>query len=68
MAAGSTSHFIAPVISIPLLEPGDRLTLAEFERHYGAMPEVKKAELIEGIVYMPLPVRMDVQRAHRQCF
>jgi hypothetical protein len=29
------------------LEPGDRLTRAEFERRYDAMPEVKKAELIE---------------------
>jgi Uma2 family endonuclease len=34
------------------------LTRAEFERRYRAMPGVKKAELIEGIVYMPSPVRM----------
>ena len=39
------------------LENGDRLTRAEFERRYAAMPEVKKAELIEGVVYMGLPVR-----------
>ena len=39
------------------LEPGDRLTRAEFERRYEAMPELKKAELIEGVVYMPSPVR-----------
>ena len=39
------------------LENGDRLTRAEFERRYGAMPDVKKAELIEGIVHMPSPVR-----------
>ncbi len=38
------------------LETGDRLTRAEFERRYRAMPSVKKAELIEGIVYMPSPV------------
>jgi Putative restriction endonuclease len=44
--------------SVPALEPGDRLTRAEFERRYEAMPEVKKAELIEGVVYMPSPVRM----------
>lgn len=43
--------------AIPLLENGDRLTRPEFERRYTAMPEVKKAELIEGIVYMPSPVR-----------
>jgi Uma2 family endonuclease len=45
------------------LENGDRLTRAEFERRYEAMPEVKKAELIEGVVYMPSPVR---QNAHSQ--
>jgi hypothetical protein len=43
---------------IPALEPGDRLSRAEFERRYEAMPHVKKAELIEGVVYMPSPVRM----------
>ncbi len=45
--------------SIPPLENGDRLTRAEFERRYEAMPGIKKAELIEGIVYMPSPVRVD---------
>jgi hypothetical protein len=43
---------------VPPLENGDRLTRAEFERRYKAMPNVKKAELIEGIVYMPSPVRL----------
>jgi Uma2 family endonuclease len=46
--------------SVPLilpLENGDRLTRAEFERRYHAMPNVKKAELIEGRVYMSSPVR-----------
>ena len=38
---------------IPRLENGDRLTRAEFERRYDAMPELNKAELIEGEVYMP---------------
>jgi Uma2 family endonuclease len=46
-----------PRSSIPELENGDRLTRAEFERRYDAMPELKKAELIEGAVYMPSPVR-----------
>ena len=40
---------------IPPLEAGDRLTRAEFERRYKAMPGLKKAELIEGVVYMPSP-------------
>lgn len=39
------------------LENGDHLSRAEFERRYEAMPDVKKAELIEGVVYMPSPVR-----------
>ena len=39
------------------LESGDRLTRAEFERRYHAMPHIKKAELIEGVVYVPSPVR-----------
>ena len=40
-----------------VLENGDCLSRAEFERRYEAMPHVKKAELIEGIVYVPSPVR-----------
>ncbi len=43
---------------IPPLENGDRLTRAEFERRYEAMPEKVKAELIEGVVYMASPVRL----------
>ncbi|MCW6049803.1 Uma2 family endonuclease [Microcoleus sp. A2-C5] len=39
------------------LENGDRLSRPEFHDRYLAMPHVKKAELIEGIVYMPSPVR-----------
>ena len=41
----------------PPLRNGDRLTRAEFERRYAARPDLKKAELIEGVVYMPSPVR-----------
>src|SRR2546423_3999983 len=44
---------------IPPLEAGDRLTRDEFERRYDAMPGLKKAELIEGVVYMPSPVRQN---------
>lgn len=39
----------------PPLQPGDYLTRTEFEYRCHAHPEVKKAELIEGIVYMPSP-------------
>jgi len=43
---------------LPPLENGDRLTRAEFERRFDAMPHLKKAELLEGVVYMPSPVRL----------
>ncbi len=39
------------------LESGDRLSRAEFERRYQAMPDVK-AELIEGVVYVASPVSL----------
>lgn len=42
---------------IPPLENGDRLNRYEFERRYNEMPNLKKAELIEGIVYMPAALR-----------
>ncbi|OAB61234.1 hypothetical protein AY599_03095 [Leptolyngbya valderiana BDU 20041] len=44
---------------IPRLENGDRLTRKEFERRYQAMPDLKKAELIEGVVYVGSPVTSD---------
>src|SRR6267378_3668903 len=50
---------IPDIERIPPLQDGDHLTREEFERRYEAMPHVKKAELIEGVVYMPSPVRLD---------
>ena len=47
----------------PPLENGDRLTRIEFERRYAAMPNLKKAELIEGVVYMPAALRF---RSHAE--
>ena len=41
----------------PPLENGDRLTRYEFERRYAAMPNLKNAELIEGVVYVPAALR-----------
>jgi len=52
-----TTHIAVLEKVIPPLENGDRLTRQEFERRYDAMPHIKKAELIEGVVYMPSPVR-----------
>ncbi|MFB2833540.1 Uma2 family endonuclease [Floridanema evergladense] len=46
-------------ITLPPLENGDLLSRAEFERRYTAMPHLKKAELIEGIVYIASPLRFE---------
>ena len=45
-----------PTVPLPPLQSGDRLPREEFERRYHLMPENLKAELIEGVVYMPSPV------------
>lgn len=50
-------------MQLPPLESGDRLTRHEFERRYEAMPHLKKAELIEGVVYVPAALRF---RSHGQ--
>jgi Uma2 family endonuclease len=50
--------------AVPPLEQGDRLTCGEFERRYEAMRNLKKAELIEGRVYMPSPVKPPHGRPH----
>ncbi len=52
MSATSTNF------KLPPLESGDRLTRHEFERRYAAMPQIKKAELIEGVAYVASPVRI----------
>lgn len=49
--------------AVPPLENGDRLTRYEFERRYNAMAQLRKAELIEGVVYMPAALRF---RSHGQ--
>jgi hypothetical protein len=46
-----------PALAESILETGDRLTRDEFERRYSQLKHLKKAELIEGTVYMPSPVR-----------
>src|SRR5262245_16507646 len=44
---------------VPPLVAGDRLTRDEFLRRWEAHPEIKKAELIGGMVYMPSPVSVE---------
>lgn len=53
-----SNNILTPAITIPPLENGDQLTRSEFEHRYEQMSELKKAELIEGIVYMASPVRI----------
>lgn len=45
-------------IGIPPIEAGDRLDRAEFHRRYLATPRIKKAELVEGVVFVPSPLRL----------
>jgi Uma2 family endonuclease len=41
----------------PVLESGDRLTRAKFHHIYSKRPDIKLAELVEGVVYVGSPVR-----------
>jgi Uma2 family endonuclease len=60
ISSQSTSTQASAVVrEVPPLENGDQLTRPEFERRYEAMPHLKKAELIEGVVYVPSPVRYE---------
>ena len=57
----------APTTTAPVLESGDRLTRAEFHRRYSARPDIKKAELVEGVVYVASPLRYPVHgKQHSQ--
>ena len=55
---------MAAHISPPPLREGDQLTSDEFMRRWEAMPDLKYAELIDGIVHMPSPV--SIQHADLQ--
>jgi Uma2 family endonuclease len=47
------------VEGFPELESGDRMNRQEFHRRYEAMPQIRKAELVEGVVYVPSPIRFN---------
>jgi len=53
----TSPNVLVPPLTLPPLENGDRLSRNEFEQRYTAMPELKKAELIEGVVYVASPLR-----------
>ena len=48
---------------LPPLQNGDQLDREEFERRWDAMPNLKKAELIEGTVYMAAALSHDFHGA-----
>jgi Uma2 family endonuclease len=48
----------------PPLRDGESLSSREFLRRWEAMPDLKHAELIEGIVFMPSPVHRPHSRFH----
>ena len=45
--------------TLPSLESGDRLSRDEFHRRYCKRTDIKKAELVEGVVYVGGRVRAD---------
>ena len=47
---------MAATVLTPPLHDGDRLTRDEFLRRWDAMPDLKHAELIDGVVHMAYPV------------
>lgn len=53
------------IANIPPLRAGDKLTREEFLRRWDAQPQIKFAELIGGVVYMPSSVSTDHGRMER---
>lgn len=49
----------------PILENGDRLSPEEFHRRYELRPDISKAELIDGVVYVASPARWDLHGKHQ---
>src|SRR5260370_21001616 len=52
----TVKHSFQPLVA------GQRLTVDEFMHRWEAMPELKFAELIEGVVYMPSPLSTESGR------
>jgi hypothetical protein len=52
-------------LEVPPLENGDRLDQKTFHERYEAMPGLRRAELIEGIVYMPSPQKLRHGRSQK---
>ena len=52
-----TTATISRQTSAHELEQGDHMDAAEFHRRYLLHPWLRKAELIDGVVYVPSPAR-----------
>jgi Uma2 family endonuclease len=53
---------LSPVVRRPGLVTGERLTVDEFLRRWEELPDLKNAELIDGIVYVSSPVGLEHSR------
>lgn len=49
----------SPHRTTPPLQSGDRLSQPEFHRRYELEPDLKHVELIEGVVFLASPIRVD---------
>lgn len=54
----------AAIALAPPIREGDRLDSPEFLRRWEAMPSLKRAELIGGVVFMPSPVSFPHSKTH----
>ena len=52
--------------SVPQLYNGDHLSRLEFERRYAASPDIRKAELVEGVVFVQAALSVDHGQPHSQ--
>jgi Uma2 family endonuclease len=53
-----------PRVAVPPLESGDHLTREEFHRRYLTSPEIRRAELIDGVVFVSSPDSYDHAEPH----
>jgi Uma2 family endonuclease len=53
---------LSPVVRPPGLVTGERLTVEEFLRRWEELPDLKNAELIDGVVDVSSPVRREHSR------
>ena len=55
---------LLPATATPPLRHGDRMNREEFERRWQSMPDLKFAELVEGVVYMSAALSVDHGTPH----